>query len=348
MKKHLFVFTILLILLTDISAQTASTNWYSIKGFLPQWNGATVQLFLNGVPVYNGKVQQDLFSYTGKITSTMEGLLKISQDKQTVFLPLFIEPGTIKIRDEGKKLAAYGTSTNETFATLMKQFDSLALLQKGMRFNEVKQYKRSLATAFIKQSPSSPISLKLLADFFYLDRGADDTLYYQLYNNLDSTIKQSFTGKKLEQEVSVRYAVANGRQAPALELPDSSQQRFPIYQPGQFTLLNFWASWCLPCKREHPALQKLYKQYNEQGFTIVSISLDVNRSAWLNAVKTEQLDWLQLSDGKGFSSPAATTYGVKLIPYNILLDATGNIVGKNLRFEEIEAILSKIMGPLAF
>ena len=143
----------------------------------------------------------------------------------------------------------------------------------------------------------------------------------------------------------LRYAVANGRPAPAIELPDSSHQCFPIYQPGRITLINFWASWCLPCKREHPVLTKLYRQYKEQGFTIVSISLDTNRSAWVNAVKTEQLEWLQLSDLKGWASPASTLYGVKLIPHNILLDATGTIIGKNLRFEEIEAILSKTMGP---
>src|SRR5688500_16259357 len=102
MKKHLLVFIILFTTLTKMHAQTASTTWYSVKGFLPEWNNASIQLLVDGVPVYSGKVQQDLFSHTGKITNTKEGLLKITRDKQTVFLHLFIEPGTIKIRDEGK------------------------------------------------------------------------------------------------------------------------------------------------------------------------------------------------------------------------------------------------------
>jgi thiol-disulfide isomerase/thioredoxin len=345
MKRLLFVFVITQLLLTGSQAQSTNTNWYSIKGFLPQWNNANVQLFINGVVVYNGTVQKELFSFTGKVTDTKEGLLKITQNKQTCFLPLFVEPGTIKIRDEGKKLFAYGTATNEMYLALMQQFDSLALLQRQLRFEEVKRYKRDLATAYIKQMPHSPISLKLLADYFYLDDSANDTLYYQLYNSLDTGIRNSYTGKKLEQDVKQRYAVAIGRPAPLLELPDSNRQFLPIYQIGHVTLINFWASWCLPCKREHPALLKLFKQFHEMGLTIVGISLDTNRSAWLNAIQTDSLKWLQLSDLKGWASPAATRYGIKLIPHNILLDATGTIIGKNLRLEEIEAILTKTMGP---
>ena len=348
MKKFLSAFVTLWLLISGIYAQTKATNWFSVKGFLPEWNNAHIQLQVNGVPVYNSMVLNDLFSYTGKVESTKEGLLKITRNRQTVYLSLFIEPGTIKVRDEGKKLVAYGTTTNDGYVALMQQFDSLALLQTHLPFAVIKDYKRSLATAYIKQAPASPISLKLLADYFYLDGSTNDTLYYQLYHSLDPAIRQSYTAKKLEPEVKRRYVVANGRPAPVLELPDSSHQCFPIYQPGRITLINFWASWCLPCKREHPALIKLYKQFKEQNFTIVSISLDINRSAWVNAVKTERLEWLQLNDLKGWTSPASALYGVKLLPHNLLLDATGTIIGKNLRFEEIEAILSKTMGPSQF
>jgi thiol-disulfide isomerase/thioredoxin len=345
MKKHLIVFTITILLLTGSRAQTVNATWFSVKGFLPQWNNADVQLLINGALVYNDTVREDLFSYTGKVAATQEGLLKITQNKQTVFLPFFIEPGTIKIRDEGRKLVVYGTATNEEYQALTHQFDSLALLKSNMRFEEIKQYKRDLATSYILEKSASPISLKLLADYFYLEQSANDTLYYRLYNSLDTSLQKSFTGKKLEQDVKQRYAVANGRLAPLLTLPDSSHQLLPVYQSGHFTLLNFWASWCLPCKREHPTLLRLFKQFYEQGFTIVGISLDTDRAAWLKAVQTEGLEWLQLSDLKGWSSPAATRYSVKLIPYNILLDANGTIIGKNLRMEEIESILAKRMGP---
>ncbi|ANE52670.1 TlpA disulfide reductase family protein [Flavisolibacter tropicus] len=348
MKKRLLVFTITFLLLTGSQAQSVNINWFSVKGFLPQWNGANVQLLMNGAMIYNGTVQEDLFSYTGKVASTQEGLLKITRSKQTLFLPFFIESGTIKIRDEGKKLVAYGTTTNEDYQALIHQFDSLALLQSNMHFEAIKQYKRELATNYILQKPTSPISLKLLADYYYLEQSANDSVYYQLYNSLDTPLQRSLTGKKLEQDVKQRYAVANGRPAPQLELPDSNHQTLPIYQTGHFTLINFWASWCLPCKREHPALIKLYKQFHEQGFIIVGISLDTNRSAWLNAIKTEGLEWLQLNDLKGWYSPAATSYGVKLVPFNILLDATGTIIGKNLRMEEIESILTKTMRSQPF
>lgn len=345
MKRLVIVFIITLLLFMGSQAQSVNTSWFSVKAFLPQWNNANVQLLMNGAPIYNGIVQEDLFSYTGKVTTTQEGILKITRNKQTLFLPFFIEPCTIKIRDEGRKLVAFGTTTNETFLALVQQFDSLALQQNKSRFEEIKQYKRDLATNYILQNPASPISVKLLTEYFYLEQSANDTLYYRLYNSLDAVLQKSYTGKKLEQDVKQRYAVANGRPAPLLELPDSNHQSLPLYQLGHFTLLNFWASWCLPCKSEHPALIKLYKQFHVQGFTIVGISLDTNRAAWLNAVKTERLEWLQLNDLKGFTSPAATRYHVKLIPYNLLLDAKGTIIGKNLRMEEIETILSKVRGP---
>jgi thiol-disulfide isomerase/thioredoxin len=349
MKKCFFtLISTLLLSLSGFHAQTSVTNWFSIKGFLPNWNNASVQLQINGNIVYKGTVQKDVFSYTGSITATKEGFLKLKCNQQTYSLPLFIEPGTIKIRDEGKRLVAFGTSANDTYTELMNQLDSLALLQSHLRFEEVMRYKRSLATAYIKQTPNSIISLRLLTDFYYLDGSADDTLYYQLYNSLDTTIRQSYTGKKLEADVKQRYAVAIGRPAPLLELPDSSHQLHPIYQPGQFTLINFWASWCMPCKREHPTLVKLFNQFSENAFTIVSISLDQNRSAWVNAVKADNLQWLQLSDLKGWKSQVATLYGLKQIPFNILLDASGAIIGKNLRMDEIKAILSNTIGPPPF
>lgn len=345
MKKFLCALVTLWLLVSGLQAQTTAANWYSIKGFLPAWNNARIQLEINGSPVYNGTVQDDLFSYTGKTTTTKEGLLKITHNRQTLYVPLFIEPGTIKIRDEGKKLVAYGTVTNDAYTALMQQFDSLARLQTHLRFAAIKEYKRELAVAYIKQAPASPISLKLLADYFYLDGSANDTLYYQLYTSLDTSLQQSYTARKLEPEIKQRYAVANGRPAPTLELPDSCRRWLPLYQKGHVTLLNFWASWCLPCKKEHPVLLKLYNRFKQQGFTIVGVSLDTNRSAWVNAVNTEGLPWLQLADLKGFSSPAATLYGVKLIPHSVLIDATGTIIGKNLRFEEIEAFLSQTNDP---
>ncbi|HYH14045.1 MAG TPA: DUF4369 domain-containing protein, partial [Flavisolibacter sp.] len=205
MKRFLFAFASLLMLITETNAQTNAANRLSIKGFMPAWNNANVQLLVNGNFVYSGTVSKDLFSYTGKVDETNEGLLKITRNRQTVYLPLFIEPGTIKIRDEGKKLVAFGTPTNDTYIELMHQFDSLALLQKQLRFDEVKHFKRQLATAYIQQHSNSPISLKLLADYFYLDVSANDVLYYQLYNSLDTALRKSYTGKKMEPEVNLRY-----------------------------------------------------------------------------------------------------------------------------------------------
>ena len=154
MTKRLLVLVATFLLLTGSNAQQETgANWFSIKGFLPQWNAANAQLLVNGEAVYNGKVQKDLLSYTGQVTGIQEGLLKITQHKQTLYLPLFIEPGTIKIRDEGKRLVVYGTASNEAYWAIMQQLDSLAILQSNKRFEEVKAYKRDLATVYIIKEP---------------------------------------------------------------------------------------------------------------------------------------------------------------------------------------------------
>lgn len=347
MKKHLFVCSFLLLWHFVASAQSPASNWYSIKGFLPAWYGAYVEVVVNGNTVHADTLRKELFSYTGTTTGIQEGLVKITLHKKKVFLPLFIEPGTIKIRDHGKKLVVFGTPSNDLYGQLNKQVDSLALLKRNLSISELSAYKKELVAAYMRTSPKAAINLQLLTDHFHLDGTANDTLFFSLYNTLDSQSRLSSTGKKLQADVAQRVATSTGHTAPLLFLPDTSNQLKPLYEKGAYTLINFWASWCLPCKREHPALIQLYKKFAAKGLTIVSVSLDTNRSAWLNGIKQEKLEWQQRGDLQGWNSKAAKTYGIASIPYNILIDANGKILGKKLNILAIEQLLNQhLTSPL--
>jgi thiol-disulfide isomerase/thioredoxin len=113
---------------------------------------------------------------------------------------------------------------------------------------------------------------------------------------------------------------------------------------GQYVLLDFWASWCPPCRAENPVLVQTYQQYKKKNFTILSVSLDHNRAAWLKAVKADGLTWPQVSDLQGWDNAAAARYHIQAVPQNYLLDPSGHIVGQNLRGAALAQRLAQLLG----
>ena len=114
---------------------------------------------------------------------------------------------------------------------------------------------------------------------------------------------------------------------------------------GQVVLLNFWASWCGPCRMENPNVVKAYKKWKDKGFTVYSVSLDDNRDDWLKAIKNDNLSWPNhVSDLRGWQSSAAAAYGVRAIPSTWLIDGEGNVIERNLRGGQLEQKLQELLG----
>lgn len=113
---------------------------------------------------------------------------------------------------------------------------------------------------------------------------------------------------------------------------------------GKVVLIDFWASWCGPCRRENPNVVKVYQQYKDKGFDILSVSLDQDRTRWLDAIKADNMTWQHVSDLKGWQAAAGKLYGVSGIPFTVLVDKQGRIIGKNLRGAALEQELAKIFG----
>lgn len=136
-----------------------------------------------------------------------------------------------------------------------------------------------------------------------------------------------------------------GMQAPDFSqpTPDGDELRLSDLR-GQYVLVDFWASWCRPCRLENPNVVRIYNQYKDKGFEILGVSLDRNREAWLKAIEQDNLGWKHVSDLGFWQNAVAQAYGVSAIPYTVLVDPEGNIVATELRGGSLEAKLAEVLG----
>jgi len=174
-----------------------------------------------------------------------------------------------------------------------------------------------------------------------------DSSLMSLYSTSESVIDLHSQVTKMKRQINSElepdYISIIGQPAPEIILPAPNGDTIILSTlKGKYVLLDFWASWCRPCRAENPILVKNYKKYSEKGFEIFQVSLDKNRDSWLRAIENDQLNWIHASDLKFWNSAAAKKYNVQSIPANFLIDKNGRIVAKNLRGDALEAKLSEI------
>jgi len=161
---------------------------------------------------------------------------------------------------------------------------------------------------------------------------------------LDKSQQSSTYVKELKELVTVLSGLAVGKKAPDFTAnnPDGKPVRFSENLKG-YTLVDFWASWCGPCRKENPNIVAAYKEFHDKGFNIIAISLDKKKENWIKGIQDDKLDWLQVSDLLFWNSAVAKLYGVRAIPANYLVDSKGIIVAKNLHGEELQSTLKSLL-----
>lgn len=331
----------------------------------------------------SARVVDGQFKFNTSIPDSLKhttGILRMSKNAptdlpSTFSIQMILTPGSIRADIDSTGVMLSGENQNKLFSDHILQAERerrISQFAMNGHYNEI-QEKRGLTAeenqerqqkqdaintqfmavygSYLREHINQPFATELffrypfdrytLADSAFLTAHCDQTLLSQMRQKEEAR-KQRIN--YFQQSMKATGIGAHYREIIG-EAPDGTSLKLTdLVQPGHVTLLDFWASWCVPCQQEIPFLKELYEKYHEKGFDIISISLDKTKTAWLKALEKNNMPWPQISDLKAWDGPITQDYGIQAIPYVLLLDKQGNIALKNLHDKLLETAVKEQLG----
>lgn len=369
---------IALILIAAITVISCKKEGYEITGTANGVdNGKNVYLEAQSetgpVALDTAVVENGKFKFDGKLKDGVE-LAFVRIETLNGSLPIILEDGDIAIefnKDTIQKSKIGGTKNNDKFQSYNDK--SNIIFKKMMKFQEENQQKMMQAQqtqdtvtasalmkeynkfqeelneqskAFINANPDAFISSLLLENFLMRNSITAEEAK-KFYEKLDKSLLETKSGKNITKMMEAMSAATVGSAAPEFSAPSPDGKTISLKESlGKVTLIDFWASWCGPCRKENPNVVAMYNELHDKGFNIIGVSLDNpgGDQAWKDAIAKDGLTWNQVSNLKGWKDPIAEQYNVKSIPATFLLDASGKIVAKDLRGDALKAKVKELLG----
>jgi peroxiredoxin len=348
------IFTLLVALpLFGVSQTKKTTPPQEVKGFIITGtvtgypNGTNVS-FLNeqtNAPEKQASIENGKFVITGQMHEP--GFKGLIFGDQPPVIPLFLDNSTIKITGDKNsidRLTVTGSPSQALFqqySGAIKPYEKIFIPDAEFDSGAVSNVEK-ISQDFVKKHPDSYVAPLAIIRMFQAD--LDGVKAGELYNLLPPAVQVSGLGQYANQQIQESKINPIGSVIKDFSQKDTSGNvvTFASFR-GKYVLLDFWASWCRPCRMENPNVVSAFNKFHDKNFTILSVSLDQAKPAWLDAIKMDGLAWNHVSDLKGWNNEVAALFQIRSIPQNLLIDPDGKIIAKNLRGPVLENKLQAIL-----
>lgn len=329
MKKTITVFTSIFLLIGNINAQNLGA--LNLSGTVKDVQNGTIYLqqFSNKIfeTIDSASIQNGKFQFSKSVQ--LSELYGITLEKSKTPFYIFLENAPISVALD---TSSYFQNTLVTGSEVHTRYEDFRKRPVDIKIEDfIDEDPGSIVSAYVlyrnfsyRLSPE-----EIIANINRLDKNLHTTQYVTVLRDLAETMKTVLPGKKAPDFISTT--------------PTGAIDRFSDHLGKGYILLDFWAAWCGPCRRENPNVVAAFQKYKEKGFTVFGVSLDRDKDRWLKAIEDDKLTWPHVSDLKFWNSEAATIYGVRAIPSNFLIAPTGEIVARNLKGEDLHKKLEELL-----